>query len=98
MRRRKVSGWNVSIGVRLLGYYVELSFYPLGTLRRLMLITAGKNSMTKGWHMMAGPFHAHGYYLGWQLIELQANISHDPFWGSAISVPPGHRLILGAAK
>jgi hypothetical protein len=93
--RRKASGWHLSIGVRLSGYYTQLSFYPLGAWSRLLLITAGEYTMTPGWHLMVGPFHAHGYYLGWKLIELEIDVSHDPFWGGAIRVPAGHNVIFG---
>jgi len=90
--KRRLSGWHVSVGVRLLGYYVALAFYPLGVLRRFLLIAAGQNSMAP---VMVGPFHAHGYYLGWKLLESELDLSHDPFRGGAIKLPAGHKVLMG---
>lgn len=97
-RTRKLSGWHVSIGVRLFGYFVALSFYPIGAWARLLLIVSGRPSMTPGWHLMAGPFHAHGYYLGWKLIEVDLDVSHDPFWGRAVRAPAGHITLIGKPR
>jgi hypothetical protein len=95
MRRRKLSGWNISLGVRLVGYFTELAVYPFGQWSRCLLFVAGKNSMSSAWHLMLGPIHVHGYYLGPKLVEIDFDVSHDPFWGTAISPPPGYRVILG---
>ena len=94
--RRKLGGWHISLGARLFGYYAQLAFYPLGAWRRLWLVAPPQNSMTTAWHLMVGPFHAHGYYLGWKLIELEIDVAHDPFWGSTLKAPAHYRVLIGS--
>lgn len=95
--KRKLSNYGFEISVRLCGYYVAVRLFPLGTwLRALCIVGDGKNSVHSGsWHLMLGPVHAHGYYLGWHLFEFGVDISYDPFWGDAVSAPPGTKKLFG---
>ena len=90
---KKLGGWNVNISLRILGYFIKLSFYPLGSWKRLYFAIASKESLTRSWHLFIGPFHLHGFYLGKQLIEIGFDIDHDPFWGTAISAPPTYKVL-----
>ena len=96
-RRRNPGGWHLALGCRVLGYYAQVSFYPLGSWRRLLLCVGpslGRPGST-AWHLFAGPVHAHGYYLGPKLLELEVDVAHDPFWGTAVRPPPGDRVVFG---
>ena len=85
----------ISITVEIFRRHACVVFYPF----RWKLRFFGTHGTYGGWHIVAGPFHIWG--MGGRTNEFASiglNFGRDPFWGSAMSMPPGSVSLFGKVK
>ncbi len=94
---RKVGKIGIELELTIWYYTLFITLYPTSWIRRLLLVKSIV-SYQDGWHFLMGPFHIWSMGKIDSMFRIGFNVDRDPFWGTAISVPPSNKAIFDFGK